>query len=169
MQVVYHEAFPDRYLMTLVPSDSPEDAGFAAHLDRACRSRQRAVWIDCRLLKNLSVTAVWLLRACQHRLRRRQAYLVLCSAVAGVEQALRQVFPPADLCLVLTLDAVVNPLAVGYGSPPAALMAPAGFSSANLVPYLWPAEPGLTGRWQNRILGVVAEDSPTQLVLRKAT
>jgi hypothetical protein len=145
MQVVYHEAFPDRYLITLVPSDTPEEAGLAAHLDRACRSRQRAVWIDCRLLKNLSVTAVWLLRACQHRLRRRQAQLVLCNAAAGVEQALRQVFSPADLCLVLALDAAVNPLAVGGGSPPAALMAHGGLSSSNLVPYLRPAEPGLAG------------------------
>jgi hypothetical protein len=115
MQVVYHEAFLDRYVRTLVPSDAPEETELAAHLDRACRSGQRAVWIDCRLLKTLSVTATWLLRACQHRLRRRQAQLVLCSASADVEQALRQVFSPADLCLVLTLDAAVNPRAVGCG------------------------------------------------------
>ena len=108
MLVVYHEAFPDRYLITLVPSKTPEDAGLAAHLDRACRSSKIAVWIDCRLLHTLSATVIWLLRACQHRLRRRKAHLVLCSTSADVEQALRQVFAPADLCLVPTLDAPVN-------------------------------------------------------------
>ena len=56
MLVVYHEAFSDRYLITLVPSDTPEDAGLAAHLDRACHSSKIAVWIDCRLVRTLSTT-----------------------------------------------------------------------------------------------------------------
>ena len=38
MLVVYHEAFSDRYLITLVPSDTPEDAGLAAHWDVAAKS-----------------------------------------------------------------------------------------------------------------------------------
>ena len=33
MLVVYHEAYSDCYLITLVPSDIPEDAGLATHLD----------------------------------------------------------------------------------------------------------------------------------------
>ena len=53
MLVVYHEAFSDRYLVTLVPSGIPEDAGLAAHWDRACHSRKIDVWIDCRLVKTL--------------------------------------------------------------------------------------------------------------------
>ena len=110
MQVVYHEAFPNRYSITLVPSESPEDAGLAAHLDRACCSSKTTVWIDCRLLVTLSATAIWLLRSCQHRLRRRSAYLIMCNTSTDVEQALRQVFPVADLCLVPTLDATVNHL-----------------------------------------------------------
>ena len=115
MLVVYHKAFSDRYLITLIPSDIPEDAGLAAHLDRACRSSKIDVWIDCRLVRTLSTTVTRLLRACQHRLRRRKAYLVLCNASADVELVLRQVFSPADLCLVPTLDAPLNHLEVGCG------------------------------------------------------
>ena len=118
MLVVYHEAFSDRYLITLVPSDTPEDAGLAAHLDRACRSSKIAVWIDCRLVRTLSTTVTRLLRACQHRLRHREAHLVLCNASADVEQALRQVFSPADLCLVPTLDAPFNHLELRCGPEP---------------------------------------------------
>ena len=108
MQVVHHEAFSDRYLITLIPSDIPEDAGLAAHLDRACRGSKIAVWIDCRLVRTLSTTVTRLLRACQHRLRRREAHLVLCITLSDVEQVLRQVFSPTDLCLVPTLDAPVG-------------------------------------------------------------
>ena len=99
MLVGYHEAFPDRYLITLVPSDIPEDAGLAAHWDLACRSRKIDVWIDCRVVRTLSTTVTQLLRTCQYHLRHREAHLVLCNASADVEQALRQVFSPADLCL----------------------------------------------------------------------
>jgi len=118
MLVVHHEAFSDRYLITLVPSNIPEDAGLAAYLDRACRSSKIAVWIDFRLARTLSTTINRLLRACQYRLRRRKAQLVLCSASADVEQALRQVFSPADLCLVPTLDALLNHLELGCGPDP---------------------------------------------------
>ena len=115
MLVVYHEAFSDRYLITLIPSDTPEDAGLAAHLDRAYRSSKIAVWIDCRLVRTLSTTVTRLLRACQHRLRHREARLVLCNASADVELVLRQVFSPADLCLVSTLDAPLDHLELGCG------------------------------------------------------
>ena len=115
MLVVDHEAFSDRYLITLVPSDIPEDAGLAAHWDRACRSRKIDVWIDCRVVRTLSTTVTQLLRTCQCHLRHREARLVLCSALADVEQALRQVFSPADLCLIPTLDAPFNHLELGCG------------------------------------------------------
>ena len=118
MLVVYHEAFSDRYLITLVPSDTPEDAGLAAHLDRACHSSKIAVWIDCRLVRTLSTTVTKLLRTCQHCLRHRKAHLVLCSAPADVKQALRQSFSPTDLCLVPTLDAPLNHLELGCGPEP---------------------------------------------------
>ena len=62
MLVVHHEAFSDRYLITLVPSNIPEDAGLAAHLDRACRSRKIDIWIDYRLLRTLLTTINRLLR-----------------------------------------------------------------------------------------------------------
>jgi len=62
MLVVHHEAFSDRYLITLVPSDTPEDSGLAAHLDRACRSRKIDIWIDYRLLRTLLTTINRLLR-----------------------------------------------------------------------------------------------------------
>ena len=81
MRVVYREAFSNRYLVTLVPSDIPEDAGLAAHWDRACHSRKINVWIDCRLIRTLSTTVTQLLRTCQYHLRHRQARLVLCNAL----------------------------------------------------------------------------------------
>ena len=112
---MYHEAFLDRYLITLVPSDIPEGAGLAARWDLAHRSRKIDVWIDCRLVRTLSTTVTQLLRTCQYHLRHREARLVLCSALANVEQALQQVFPPADLCLAPTLDAPLNHLEVGCG------------------------------------------------------
>ena len=118
MLVVYHEAFPDRYLITLVPSDTPEGAGLVAHWDRACRSRKIDVWIDCRLVRILSTTVTQLLRTCQYRLRHREAHLVLCNVLVDVEQALRQVFSPADLCLVPTLDAPLNHLVLGCRPEP---------------------------------------------------
>ena len=118
MLVVYHEAFSDRYLITLIPSDTPEDAGLAAHLDRAYRSSKIAVWIDCRLVRTLSTTVTRLLRTCQYHMRHREARLVLCNASADVEQELRQVFSPADLCLAPTLNAPLNHLEVGCGPEP---------------------------------------------------
>ena len=118
MLVVYHEAYSDRYLITLVPSDIPEDAGLVAHWDRAGRSRKIDVWIDCRLVRTLSTTVTQLLRTCQYHLRHREARLVLCNASVDVEQALRQVFSLAELCLVTTLDAPLNHLEVGCGPEP---------------------------------------------------
>ena len=118
MLVVYHEVYSDRYLITLVPSDIPEDAGLVAHWDRAGRSRKIDVWIDCRLVRTLSTTVTQLLRTCQYHLRHREARLVLCNASVDVEQALRQVFSLAELCLVTTLDAPLNHLEVGCGPEP---------------------------------------------------
>ena len=115
MLVVYHEAYSDRYLITLVPSDIPEDAVLVAHWDRAGRSRKIDVWIDCRLVRTLSTTVTQLLRTCQYHMRHREAHLVLCNASVDVEQALRQVFSLAELCLVTTLDAPLNHLEVGCG------------------------------------------------------
>ena len=69
-------------------------------------------------MRTLSTTVTQLLRTCQYHMRHREARLVLCSALADVEQALRQVFSPADLYLVPTLDAPLNHLELGCGPEP---------------------------------------------------
>lgn len=105
--ILLHAALPESYLLVLAPDNHAgalSGAGLAHHLDRACRSGKPAVWVDCRLLDTVSATAVWLLWACQRRLRRRHAPLVLCRVSGGVEQQLRQIFQVADLCLTSTLD-----------------------------------------------------------------
>ncbi|WP_354579122.1 hypothetical protein [Hymenobacter sp. UYP22] len=81
---------PASYLLALAPTAAPTaEAELAAHLSRACRSSKPAVWVDCCLLDTLSVTGVWLLWACQQRLQRRRARLVLCQVSAVVERQLR--------------------------------------------------------------------------------
>jgi len=105
MNIAYHGAFPAGYLLVLAPGAGPAAAaGLAHHLDRACRSRKPAVWVDCRLLDALSATAARLLWACHRRLRRHRGRLVFCNVSARTEQALRRIFAGADLCVVPTLD-----------------------------------------------------------------
>ena len=105
--VICHEPFPAGCLLVLAPTKaSTADADLAAHLARACRSGKPAVWVDCRLLKSLSATASWLLWACQQRLHRRHARLVLCQVPAAVEHALHRTLAStgASLTVVPTLD-----------------------------------------------------------------
>ena len=105
--IIYHEPFPTGYLLALAPpAAATADAELAAHLAHACRSGKPAVWVDCRLLNTLSTTAAWLLWACQQRLHRRHARLVLCRVPAAVECALRRVLAGtgAHLLIVPTLD-----------------------------------------------------------------
>ena len=106
MKVTYSVAFADGYLLVLAPG-SESAAGLAHHLDQACRSGKPAVWVDCRLLDKAPPTAIWLLWACQLRLRRRQTKLIFCHVSQVLEQTLRRIFPCPDLCLVPTLDDVV--------------------------------------------------------------
>ena len=77
-----------------------------AYLAQACHSGKPAVWVDCRLLDTLSTTAAWLLWACQHRLHRRHARLVLYRVPTAVEHTLRRTLAgkDADLLIVPTLD-----------------------------------------------------------------
>ena len=113
--VICHELFPTGYLLALAPAATTAAAATAAttaetdleaHLARACRSGRPAVWVDCRLLDTLSATAAWLLWACQQRLHRRHARLVLCRVPAAVERVLRRTLAGtgADLLIVPTLD-----------------------------------------------------------------
>jgi hypothetical protein len=79
--IVYHELFPEAYLLVLAADPTPgpaPEAELAAHLRQAARSGKPAVWVDCRLLPTLPRSAARLLWACHYRLRRRQAQLVLC-------------------------------------------------------------------------------------------
>ena len=108
--IVFHEPFPASYLLALAPTTaatpSTDEAELEAHLARACRSGKPAVWVDCRLLDTLSATAAWLLWACQQRLHRRHARLVLYRVPAAVERTLRHTLAGmgADLLIVPTLD-----------------------------------------------------------------
>jgi len=108
--VVFHEPFPNSYLLALAPTaaatPTTAETELETHLAQACRSGKPAVWVDCRLLDTLSATAAWLLWACQQRLRRRHARLVLCRVPAAVERALRKALAGsgAHLLIVPTLD-----------------------------------------------------------------
>ena len=107
--VVFHELFPASYLLVLGPTATAPtkvEAELSAHLARACRSGKPTVWVDCRLLNTLSAKAASLLWACQQRLHRRHARLVLCGVAAAVERILRgtQAGPEAYLLIVPTLD-----------------------------------------------------------------
>ncbi|MBO2030705.1 hypothetical protein J4D99_04815 [Siccationidurans ginsengisoli] len=105
--IIYQEAFPTCYLLALSSSAAATaETELAAHLAHACRSGKPAVWVDCRLLDALSATAAWLLWACQQRLHRRRARLVLCQVPAAVERTLRRTLAGtgAELFIVPTLD-----------------------------------------------------------------
>ena len=108
VMIVCHELFPTGYLLALPPTVTTTlaETELEAHLTLACRSGRPAVWVDCRLLDTLSVTAAWLLWACQQRLHRRHARLVLCRVPAAVEHILRRTLAGTgtDLLIVPTLD-----------------------------------------------------------------
>lgn len=101
MMIVYHELLPQAYVLGLTPGPAFEVA-LAQQLRHAERSGKAALWADCRLLTSLSAEAVRLLHTCHHRLRRRQARLVLCRVAGQLAGALRQA--SADLCLAPTFD-----------------------------------------------------------------
>ena len=106
--IVCHELFPTSYLLALAPTAATTmtETELEAHLALACCSGRPAVWVDCRLLDTISATAAWLLWACQQRLHRRHARLVLCRVPAAVEHILRHTLAGAgtDLLIVPTLD-----------------------------------------------------------------
>lgn len=106
-QIICYEPLPAGYFLALASTTSPAaESRLAAHLAEACRSGKPAVWIDCRLLHTLSASAAWLLWACQQRLRRRHARLVLCQVPEAVRRVLQRTLPGAgaDLPIVATLD-----------------------------------------------------------------
>jgi anti-anti-sigma regulatory factor len=107
MMIVHHEILPDSYLLILAADHAdPSELELAHHLSCAARSDKPAVWVDCRLLDSLSLTAARLLLACHYRLQRRKAQLILCRVSERLEQILQQVgaHPAPTLCLVPTLD-----------------------------------------------------------------
>ena len=101
---VCYELFPTSCLLALAPTTAETE--LAAHLDSACRSGKPAVWVDCRLLDTLSAPSAWLLWACQQRLHRRHARLVLCRVSEAVEGILRRTLAGLEthLLIVPTLD-----------------------------------------------------------------
>ena len=106
--IVCHELFPTSYLLALAPdaATATAETELETYLAQACHSGRPAVWVDCRLLDTISATAVWLLWACQQRLHRRHARLVLCQVPVVVERILRRTLAGAgaDLLIVPTLD-----------------------------------------------------------------
>ena len=114
--VVYHEALPESYLLVLAPERAdPSERELARCLGLACRSGKPAVWIDCRLLDDLSAVAARLLRASTYRLRQRRVPVVLCRVSERLEQALRQTIAGPDLCVVPTLDDAAEYAGPGAG------------------------------------------------------
>ena len=114
MLIVHHELLPEIYLLVLAPDPAaPSEFELAHHLSCAARSGKPAVWVDCRLVATMSATAARLLWACQYRLRRRGAQLVLCRVSAALAQQLRQHGPSGtapDLHLVDSLDEAATQL-----------------------------------------------------------
>jgi hypothetical protein len=107
MMIVHHELLPDSYLLILAANHAdPSELELARHLNCAARSGKPAVWVDCRLLDSLSLTAARLLLACHYRLQRRKAQLILCRVSERLEQALQRASDHLmpSLCLVPTLD-----------------------------------------------------------------
>lgn len=103
MMIVYHELLPQAYVLGLAPdAASPSEQALAQQLSHAEHSGKAAVWVDCRLLTSLSARAIHLLHACHHRLRRRQAQLILCRVSGALAHTLRQA--SADWCLAPTFD-----------------------------------------------------------------
>ena len=104
--IVCHELFPTSYLLALAPTAATTETELETYLTHACRSGRPAVWVDCRLLDTISATAAWLLWACQQRLHRRHARLVLCRVPDAIERILRRILAGAgpDLLIVPTLD-----------------------------------------------------------------
>ena len=105
--IVCHQLFPTSCVLALAPTTAATaETELAAHLDSACRSGKPAVWVDCRLLDTLSAPSAWLLWACQQRLHRRHARLVLCRVPAAVARVLRRTLAGtgAQLLIVPTLD-----------------------------------------------------------------
>ena len=108
VMIVCHELFPTGYLLALPPTVTTTlaETELEAHLTLACRSGRPVVWVDCRLLDTLSATAAWLLWACQQRLHRRHARMVLCQVSAAVESFLQRTLACTGTCprMVPTLD-----------------------------------------------------------------
>lgn len=114
--VVHHEALPESYLLVLAPDRAnPSERELARYLGEACRSGMPAVWIDCRLLDDLSAVAARLLRASSYRLRQRRVQVVLCRVSERLEKTLRQTFANPDLCVVPTLDDAAEYIGPGAG------------------------------------------------------
>ena len=114
VMIVCHELFPTSYLLALAPppatapatAPATDETELEKYLAHACCSGKPAVWVDCRLLDTLSATAAWLLWACQQRLHRRHARLVLYRVPAAVERILRRTLAGTgpQLLIVPTLD-----------------------------------------------------------------
>lgn len=105
--IICHEQLPSSCVLALASSPATTaETELADHLAQACSSGKPAVLVDCRLLDTLSATAVWLLWACQQRLQRRHARLVLCRVSAVVERTMHRVLAGTEgkLLIVPTLD-----------------------------------------------------------------
>ena len=107
MTTVFHELLPDSYLITLVPGPAgASEAALDHRLRRAERSGKPEVWVDCRLLAELSDEAARLLWDAHHQLQERFARLVLVHVAEPVKQVLlAQHFGPTPRMVPTLLDA----------------------------------------------------------------
>lgn len=91
MLTVYQENLPAGHLLVLATGGSPPaDAELARALQVACHSGKPAVWVDCRLLDSLPLTAARQLWAFHLRQWRRGGLLVLCHVSKRLSWVLHQ-------------------------------------------------------------------------------
>lgn len=106
MNVAYHEALPDSYLLILAPGRENETApetALAHWLRHARHCDKPAVWVDCGMLHSLSGEAAGLLRAAHWQLLAAQRQLVLVHVPERVKHALLQRGPELAPCILPTL------------------------------------------------------------------
>ncbi len=107
MTRVFHELLPDSYLITLAPGSADgSEAALAYRLRCAERSSKPEVWVDCRLLAELSDEAACLLWDAHYQLQEQFARLVLVHVAEPVRKTLlAQHLGPTPRMVPTLLDA----------------------------------------------------------------
>ena len=104
MTSVYHELLPESYLIILAPGQVGElESALAHQLKCAQHSGKPAVWVDCSMLRTLSVEAARLLWRLHHGLQKQRAQLVLVHVPDHLQSMLLSQGAGPAPCIVPTL------------------------------------------------------------------